>query len=316
MRRTFRLAAALVLLSGGLLTAAPPALVVPGVRLLRGAFAPGAQPDGNSVIFDAPGGLVVIDTGRHAAHTQAILDFSESAGRPIVAVVNTHWHLDHIGGNAAIRAAHPGVRFYASGALEGALGGFLASYRSQLAEMLKSDPPAGQKSAFEAEIRLIDQGMKLAPDVVIERGGIVPMGGAPFRLGLEAGAVTAGDVWLLDESRGILVAGDLITLPAPFLDTACPARWKESLDRLAALEFDLVIPGHGAPLTRPQFEIYRKAFGSLLDCAAGQQEKEKCVDGWVAAIAPLEPGDEAFTRTLMRYYVDLLRGDALKKRCS
>ncbi|HEU5162413.1 MAG TPA: MBL fold metallo-hydrolase [Thermoanaerobaculia bacterium] len=315
MRRTLRFAAALIPLIAVSAGAAAPAAVVPGVRLLRGGFAPGAQPDGNTVIIDAPGGLVVIDTGRHAAHTQAILDLAKNAGRPIVAVVNTHWHLDHIGGNAAIRAAHPEVRVYASGALEQARAGFLASYRRQLEEMLRSDPPAGQKSAFEAEIRLIDQGAKLAPDVVIERSGSVSFAGAPFRLGLEAGAVTAGDVWLLDESRGVLVAGDLITLPAPFLDTACPAGWKKSLDRLAALEFDLVIPGHGAPLTRTQFEIYRKAFGSLLDCAGAKEEKERCVDAWVAAVAPLEPGDEAFTRTLMRYYVDLLRGDAVKTRC-
>lgn len=315
MRRILLCAFALLLMFAGFAGAAAPAGVVPGIHLLRGAFAPGTQPDGNTVILDAPGGVVVIDSGRHAAHTQAILEFAKTAGRPIAAVVNTHWHLDHIGGNAAIRAAHPGVRIYASGALEGALRGFLAAYRSQLQEMLRSDPPAGQTREFEAEIRLIDLGARLAPDVVVERSGEMAIAGAPFLVGLEAGAVTAGDVWLLDEARGVLVAGDLITLPAPFLDTACPAQWKDSLDRLAALKFDLVIPGHGAPLTRTQFEIYRKAFGSLLDCAAGKEETERCIDAWVGAIAPLEPGDEAFTRALMKYYVDLLRDDAVKARC-
>jgi glyoxylase-like metal-dependent hydrolase (beta-lactamase superfamily II) len=127
--------------------------VVPGVHLLRGIFTPGAQPDGNTVILDAPDGLVVVDTGRHAAHAQAIVDFAKSAGRPIVAVVNTHWHLDHIGGNAAVRAAHPAVRVYASGALEAALGGFPANYRKQLEGMLATKLDPRQKDAFEAEVR-------------------------------------------------------------------------------------------------------------------------------------------------------------------
>src|SRR5690349_2506517 len=52
---------------------APDAIeVAPGVHLLRGAFVPGSQPDGNTVILKAPDGLIVIDTGRHAAHTQRI----------------------------------------------------------------------------------------------------------------------------------------------------------------------------------------------------------------------------------------------------
>ena len=50
---------------------------------------------------------------------------------------------------------------------------------------------------------------------------------------LEARAVTAGDVWLFDPATRVLAAGDLVTLPAPFLDTACPERWKAALDRVA-----------------------------------------------------------------------------------
>jgi hypothetical protein len=39
-----------------------------GVYLLAGGFEPEPEsgPDGNTIIFDAPDGLVVVDTGRHA----------------------------------------------------------------------------------------------------------------------------------------------------------------------------------------------------------------------------------------------------------
>lgn len=277
--------------------------VVPGVRLIRGTFTPGSQPDGNSVVIDAPSGLVVVDSGRHASHTRKILDLAKSSGRPIVAVVNTHWHLDHIGGNAAIRAAYPEVRVYASNALDDALTGFLASYRKQLAEQ----PPS---AAYEAEMKLIDSGKALAPDVVIAKPQSLPLAGRAFRVGLER-SVTQGDVWLFDEATGVLIAGDLVTLPAPFLDTACPARWSATLDELSALDFDVLIPGHGSPLTKRQFEIYRSAFHALLHCEA----KEVCISGWTKTIAPLTNDEAKLTAGLMGYYVDLLRSDRLTANC-
>ena len=45
-------------------TASPLLELAPGVHLLRGAFVPGSQPDGNSVVLRGPAGLAVIDTGR------------------------------------------------------------------------------------------------------------------------------------------------------------------------------------------------------------------------------------------------------------
>jgi glyoxylase-like metal-dependent hydrolase (beta-lactamase superfamily II) len=281
--------------------------VVPGVWLIRGVFTPGSQPDGNSVIFTAPDGLVVVDTGRHPAHTEKIVAFARSAGRPVATVVNTHWHLDHIGGNAARRAAYPAVRIYASGALAGARSGFLAGYRKQLQEMIETTKDPEQRSAFESEVKIIDSSAALAPDVVISGTERKVLNGRRFLVGLETNAVTAGDVWLFDEDDAVLVAGDLITLPAPFLDTACPAKWKKALDRVAALKFDLVIPGHGAPLTRPQFETYRSAFAALLQCAGSASSKEDCANAWITSTASLTSDDPKFTRSLMAYYLDVLR---------
>jgi hypothetical protein len=43
------------------------------IDVITGTFVVGRQPDGNTVIFAAPDGLVVMDTGRHVEHTQQIL---------------------------------------------------------------------------------------------------------------------------------------------------------------------------------------------------------------------------------------------------
>ena len=53
------------------------------------------QPDGNSIVLEGPKELLVIDTGRHPEHTDKIIAIARERNKPITAIVNTHWHLDH-----------------------------------------------------------------------------------------------------------------------------------------------------------------------------------------------------------------------------
>jgi glyoxylase-like metal-dependent hydrolase (beta-lactamase superfamily II) len=263
-------------------------------HVIFGKFVPGQQPDGNSVIFDTAGGLVIVDTGRHRAHTQQILDYAR--GRKIAAVVNTHWHLDHIGGNALF----PDATVYASGALEDALGGFLANYAKQLEEVIAKTSGAEQER-YRTELALIRNGKALKPDVVVDSDRNL----GALELHLEKDAVTAGDLWLFDPESKTLVAGDLVTLPVPFLDTACPAKWQAALDRLSTVKFKRLIPGHGPVLTRRQFERYRTAYANFLSCT------KDCEAQWLKDAGDLVPESEhAFTRELLKYYL------GLRKRCA
>lgn len=280
--------------------------LAPGVELLRGAFVPGSQPDGNSVLFRGAAGLLVVDTGRHPAHARRLLDHAAEAGRPIVAILNTHWHLDHVGGNVLLRREAPAAKVYASGAIRDALaeGGFLAGYRTQL-EGLVADPKGSEesKAPLRAELALLAAAPALAPDVVVEASGPLTLAGRTFDVRLER-AATQGDLWLLDRESGVLVAGDLVTLPAPFLDTACPARWKQALARIAAAEWRTLVPGHGPPMSRATFARWNLAFDALLACAAGEEPAAVCVEGWVREAGDLvEPGHGRLVRGMGEYYV-------------
>jgi glyoxylase-like metal-dependent hydrolase (beta-lactamase superfamily II) len=257
------------------------------------------------VLFRTGAGLVVVDTGRHAEHTQRIVDFAKSVRLPIVAIVNSHWHLDHVGGNPRIRAVYPDVRVYASAAIEDAMTGFLANYRKQLEDVIAQSRDDVQIKSWRDEIALIDAGRALFPDVKIARTGVQRIAGQDFDVHLSTPAATAGDVWLFDRTSRVLAAGDLVTLPVPFFDTACPARWKTALDEVARVRFTTLVPGHGASMQRPQFETYRTAFGNLVACGASSKDKSVCVDGWIADAKPLlGDSDPHWVKSLVDYYLD------------
>jgi glyoxylase-like metal-dependent hydrolase (beta-lactamase superfamily II) len=279
--------------------------LVPGVDLVPGRFVAGHQPDGNSVIFHGPDGLVVVDTGRHPEHTQEIVDLARRSHAAVKVIVNSHWHLDHIGGNAMLRREFPGLRVYASDALADAQRGFLADYRAQLEALVARSHDPQEQQAWRAEAALIDSGSALAPDVVVESSGKRELAGRVLDLELERHAATAGDVWVMDPATRVLAAGDLVTLPVPFFDTACPAGWKTALDHLAQADFRWLVPGHGPPLGRTRFETYRAAFGALVACAATTKPKQECVDGWLRDAAELIPaGDRELARSTLDYYME------------
>ena len=176
----------------------------------------------------------------------------------------------------------------------------------------KTKDPEAQKP-WRAEIALIDAGPALRPDVKIAATSEPLIRGRKLRIGFQPNAVTAGDLWVLDLKTRVLAAGDLVTLPAPFLDTACPSGWQKALGDLAAVDFQTLVPGHGAPMTRQEFETYRAAFDGLLACAASSSPPADCVEGWTKTAAPLLASeDPKFVRSLLDYYVGLLKKDSAR----
>lgn len=316
--------AIVILCSGSLLQAAPVAaalaapapsaeLIAPGVHLLRGAILPDRGPDGNTVIFDAPEGLVVVDTGRHDWHSDAILAFASARDRPIAAIVNSHWHLDHSSGNGRLKAAYPGARVYTTRAVDRVLAaeGFLAR-NLEAARPMRDDPALGdvQREEVQIFIATMDEQDTLRPDVVIERSGEVKLAGRAFDVRVTDRAVTDADLWLIDPASGVAVIGDLVTFPVPFFETACPVQWRSALDEVRAAPFERAIPGHGEPMTPKQVGIYRDAFSIFIDCVNTDAEANACATAWADGIAAFTGGDGRQRDSVLRnagYYVGMLR---------
>lgn len=280
--------------------AAPVRTLASGVIMLPGAFYENRGPDGNTVIFDAPHGLVVVDTGRHPWHSDAILAFAAARRRPIAAIVNTHWHLDHSSGNRRLTARYPDVRLFTSSAVERAIseGGFLArslaSARTRAADAALSGV---SREETEKSIATMEDGDSLRPDQPLDASSRRRIAGRRFDVHVTDGAVTDADVWLYDRRTRIAVIGDLVTMPGPFFETACPNRWRAALDLVWAVPFRVAIPGHGEPMTREQFNAYRLAFGVYMDCVASDAEASVCAAGWTAGISSLSGDDSSLNLT-------------------
>ncbi len=288
--------------------------------LLPGAYDPergDGQPDGNSVLIRAPDGLVVFDTGRHEqAFTGRIIAAADAWKLPVAAIVNSHWHLDHVSGNVPLRERWPRAKVYASRAIEDAMRHFLADSRKNVAARLAKLPVDSAEAGYaRASLARIDAGPKLFPTEPVLASGEQGIAGTTFRIGLEENAVSGGDVWLLDPSTRTLLAGDLVNFPAPFLDTACPHGWSEALGRLDAQAFDTLVPGHGAPMTHAQFGQYRRAFDGLLACAAGDAGVADCAARWENDLGPLLPENQRrLSRMLLDYYFqNVLRAGPAKR---
>ncbi|MFL5237271.1 MAG: MBL fold metallo-hydrolase [Rhizomicrobium sp.] len=291
--------------------------IATGVWMIPGGSLPNRQPDGNTYIFDAPEGLIVMDTGRHKWHRQAILDFAKARGKPVAAVINSHWHLDHVSGNPDLRAAYPGMKVYASDAIKGALSGFLAKSAADGRRYVDSGklPPETDEDVRN-DIITTENGKALFPDVVLDKSATRTVAGKSLVMNLARNAATAGDVWVFDPVTKVAAVGDLVTLPAPFLDTACPAGWSKALDVIDKTPFKSILPGHGAIMTRTQFDTYHRAFNALAACSASRRDANTCAADWTTSVRDLlgaasQSPKQAHNMTV--YYVkDVLRAHGRK----
>lgn len=313
MRAPLALLVALLLQSpAALLAPEPPVQVAANTWLIRPLPMPGRGPDGNTIIYDAPDGLVVVDTGRHSSQTDAILAFARERKKPVAAIVNTHWHLDHASGNGRLKAAFPNARVHTTPAIDAVMapGGFLARNLDAAAGMAASISDPTQKDEVQIFMSTMEHRADLRPDVPLTRSQDMTLAGRSLQVHITDKAVTDADVWLYDPATKVAVIGDLITMPVPYFETACPDRWRASLDDVWNTSFETAIPGHGRPMTRAQVDMYRQSLTAFVSCVRSDKPRAACGAVWVDGMRS-EIGDDDNRRKAiaanMEYYVDYLR---------
>ena len=209
-------------------------------------------------------GLLLVDTLGSARAAEAMLSrLRRVTDAPLLAVVNTHAHWDHVLGNAAVRADSPDARLVAheqavaempsaiARVTEGPAGEGLSPERH--AEVLAS--PAVPPEETFASVRALDLGDRYVELVHGGRGH------------------TGGDLVVRIPDVDVVLAGDLVEEGAPpVYGVDCwPLEWPTTLETVGQMTTPttVVVPGHGAPVDQGFLQDQHHQVGMVAETILG-----------------------------------------------
>ena len=237
----------------------------------------------NAVVFVGTDAALVVDA-QHSPDAAATLvrEIREVTDRPVRWVVNTHWHGDHVWGNAGLDSALRGPAFIGHPAtrdslIQGGQDHLLAEARRLegiiqriVAAQEADEIPTGQEQAYaEALDRYRGQLEGLGrvqirpPTVLVESEMRFDLGGRTIHVIHAGPAHTQGDVVVWDPGTGVLAAGDLLEEAPLWLEGADVRGWAEALATLRRLDPRIVLPSHGR--VREDANLLRAHAGFLED---------------------------------------------------
>ncbi len=239
--------------------------VRPGVWHAVGGDTVAAGSNGALVVNERD--VLVVDSHMTPSAAKALLaDLEKITDKPIRYLVNTHFHFDHTHGNQAFGpdveiVAHEFTRRKVAAGdskrgrgYEGFIGG-----TPQGVERMR----AGLDSLSEEERAAMEQRMAFAMKVYEESEAVAPRaptlalreavtlyrGGREIRLLHLGRGHTGGDVVVYLPAEKALISGDLLTAGLPYMGDAFVPEWVAALDEVAALDVEVILPGHGPAYT-------------------------------------------------------------------
>ncbi len=219
---------------------------------------------GNVAVLRTSRGTVIVDTMTFPTQGRRIRELAERlGGGPTQLVANTHYHLDHTHGNPAWPA-----------------GTHIVATERTRAYLEHFDSAFGEGSAAGV----------LPNDLVAERHELI-VGDKTIRFFHPGRGHTGGDLVVLFVEDRVLHAGDLVfNRLYPNIDLEAGGsvqQWAGTLDRVLSLDFDAVIPGHGAVMDRAGLLEFRRFIDELAEFARESAAAEKSLEA-ILATADLE----------------------------
>jgi glyoxylase-like metal-dependent hydrolase (beta-lactamase superfamily II) len=202
----------------------------------------------NAYLVVTDDGLVLVDTGLPRTHAKLQRELAE-AGRSvgeIRTVLLTHWHTDHTGGLPRVRVTS-GARVVASAAD---------------AAVVTGERPAPFTTIMKLTRPLMGDPGHSPVDEVLSADGPFSV---PGFTAVQTPGHTAGHVsYLLDRDGGLLFAGDAAAsgrgkvVYTPRIVTEDRRAAERSVAKLAGMNFEVAVFGHGAPVRGRAVERFRE----------------------------------------------------------
>ena len=227
---------------------------------------------GNVTYVTSTEGVVVFDGGGLPAMAeQVIAKIQSETSLPVTHVVISHWHGDHAFGIHPYLEAFPNVQVIAHSFTDAVMHSkriryidgyptFIERNLPRFTEALETDlhpdgnPVTGpDRLEYERIVNnadAIDEQYKQAritpPTIVMGDELTIVSGNRTIQLMKLGHGNTEGDIVMwLPEAR-VVAAGDLVVYPSPYAFNVPPRPWAESLRNLNALDYSVLVPGHGA----------------------------------------------------------------------
>ncbi len=259
--------------------------------------------DEGVVVFD--GGNLPLVADRVIAKIRALTD------RPVTHVVASHWHMDHVLGLSRYQDAFPDVQLLAHPYTRELMIRYLAKNEQNMRNTMPDNapgitaildaPPAGEgkrlDDATSAWLRqfvdsagLLDpqyQGFEIAyPNMTIDDQLTIHSGQREIVILHPGVGNTPGDLVLWLPKEKILASGDVVVWPTPYGHGGHPAEWAQTLKRIGAMDWQMLVPGHGELQTnRAYLELMAATLGSistqmakLVATGASQEDAAKQLD--------------------------------------
>jgi glyoxylase-like metal-dependent hydrolase (beta-lactamase superfamily II) len=242
----------------------------------------------NSMVIVNTDHLMLVDTSVSPAAARALVAQikEEISPRPIKYVFNSHYHFDHAHGNQIFGddveiIGHEYIRkMHQSNVLQQRTNkSFSEGLPAQIADMKQRIAKAGdakERAQLETAMRVTEAHAKALQEVTPKPPNVtftdvmtLHKGGREVQVLFLGRGHTGGDTMILLPAERIVFTGDFFEgRPGAgvlsYLGDAFIDEWPASLERLKALDFDVIVPGHGAPLKERQqitdFQNYLRDF--------------------------------------------------------
>ena len=238
-----------------------------GVYEIRHPDAPDGFPNSNTTVVIGDKGVLVVDSC--LLPSQAKLDIAQIkqwTTKPVLYVVNTHWHFDHTLGNATYLAAFPAAQIVAQRATAKTIAawnpGAMERYPQRAERFRKilesgknpdgSPLTEGDRKDYQdsiaglapvvAEMKSTVQAM---PTMVFDEALDLDLGGRAAQVRFLGKGNTAGDTIVYLPKEKVVATGDLVVSPAPYLFGGFPVEFVTTLERLMEFDAQTIVPGHG-----------------------------------------------------------------------
>jgi cyclase len=264
-----------------------------GVYAIRHPDAPDEFPQGNTTVIIGSREVLVVDSCYlPSTAREDIAQIRTWTDRPVRYLVNTHWHYDHTMGNGAYAAAFPGLSVIAQTETRRNIAGYnphwfdrYPKYTAAIQEMLRTGKddagkPLTADARKEMERALPGRAPVAAefaaivdriPDTSFDRELAIDLGGRVVQIKHLGRGNTAGDAIVYLPAEKILVTGDLLTHPIPYLGGGYPTEMPATLRAVAQLDAVAIVPGHGEVLRDKAYLFRVVAFLEAVNAAMSEQ---------------------------------------------